>query len=328
MPYYVKMTRIDWHLDDASPELRALVEGEQRDLLSDDHTYDTFRDSLRALAARRLDLSADALIQDGFRQYCLFRVRGGTVEEQWVVERAEGWAGDSLPLDEIADVRLVRDSDDIIAELGRASSEEVDVRDGELSLPLIYSDEAQMRAVMARVAGAIDDGDHAFVAEVDRDRDRYVVELRPGEAHVRRLVVQTEPELFDRLLGRRAAPGSASPPPTSPAADTPVQQALFFPAPVLVDIQAEAARQDRNLSWLIQHAWQMARERIAAADVATYRRELAPSLQGESRKQTLYLPGPMFDDIKAQAERFNCSLSSVVLAAWKLAAPAIRTRSS
>lgn len=40
------------------------------------------------------------------------------------------------------------------------------------------------------------------------------------------------------------------------------KQSLYFPADMLEEIQAEANRQDRSLSWLVQQAWRIARDRI------------------------------------------------------------------
>ena len=34
---------------------------------------------------------------------------------------------------------------------------------------------------------------------------------------------------------------------------------LYFPEDVLAEIQEEAARQDRSLSWIVQKAWKIAR---------------------------------------------------------------------
>jgi uncharacterized small protein (TIGR04563 family) len=42
------------------------------------------------------------------------------------------------------------------------------------------------------------------------------------------------------------------------------KQSLYFPEDVLREIQEEAIRQDRSLSWIIQHAWRSAREQIAS----------------------------------------------------------------
>ena len=37
------------------------------------------------------------------------------------------------------------------------------------------------------------------------------------------------------------------------------KQSLYFPAEMLAEIQAEATRQDRSLSWIVQKAWKIAR---------------------------------------------------------------------
>jgi uncharacterized small protein (TIGR04563 family) len=41
------------------------------------------------------------------------------------------------------------------------------------------------------------------------------------------------------------------------------KQSLYFPEEMLRQIQEEARRQDRSLSWIVQHAWRAAREQIA-----------------------------------------------------------------
>ena len=40
------------------------------------------------------------------------------------------------------------------------------------------------------------------------------------------------------------------------------KQSLYFPEEMLREIQEEATRQDRSLSWIVQHAWNTARPRI------------------------------------------------------------------
>jgi len=40
------------------------------------------------------------------------------------------------------------------------------------------------------------------------------------------------------------------------------KQSLYFPEEMLKGIQEEANRQDRSLSWVVQQAWKIARERI------------------------------------------------------------------
>ncbi len=40
------------------------------------------------------------------------------------------------------------------------------------------------------------------------------------------------------------------------------KQSLYFPEEMLNEITAEAARQDRSLSWIVQKAWKIARKDI------------------------------------------------------------------
>lgn len=41
------------------------------------------------------------------------------------------------------------------------------------------------------------------------------------------------------------------------------KQSLYFPEEMLNEIQDEAQRQDRSLSWIVQTAWKIARGEIA-----------------------------------------------------------------
>jgi uncharacterized small protein (TIGR04563 family) len=40
------------------------------------------------------------------------------------------------------------------------------------------------------------------------------------------------------------------------------KQSLYFPEEMLKEIQVEANRQDRSLSWIVQQAWRIARAEI------------------------------------------------------------------
>ncbi len=40
------------------------------------------------------------------------------------------------------------------------------------------------------------------------------------------------------------------------------KQSLYFPEDMLKEIQLEATRQDRSLSWIVQKAWKIARKEI------------------------------------------------------------------
>lgn len=64
------------------------------------------------------------------------------------------------------------------------------------------------------------------------------------------------------------------------------KQSLYFPEDMLKEIQEEAARQDRSLSWIVQQAW-----RIARADIARFP-SVNDVLSGESRDD----PRGRYDD--------------------------------
>ncbi len=42
------------------------------------------------------------------------------------------------------------------------------------------------------------------------------------------------------------------------------KQSLYFPEDMLSEIQLEANRQDRSLSWIVQQAWKHGRDKIKA----------------------------------------------------------------
>ena len=41
------------------------------------------------------------------------------------------------------------------------------------------------------------------------------------------------------------------------------KQSLYFPEDMLKEIQDEATRQDRSLSWIVQKAWKIARNEVS-----------------------------------------------------------------
>jgi uncharacterized small protein (TIGR04563 family) len=53
------------------------------------------------------------------------------------------------------------------------------------------------------------------------------------------------------------------------------KQSLYFPEDMLKEIGAEATRQDRSLSWIVQKAWKAARKHIMTV----------PSVEGIPREQ-------------------------------------------
>lgn len=63
------------------------------------------------------------------------------------------------------------------------------------------------------------------------------------------------------------------------------KQSLYFPEDMLKEIQDEAARQDRSLSWIVQQAW-----KISRTDIARF-----PSVND-------VLSGPAADDPRGRTE--------------------------
>jgi uncharacterized small protein (TIGR04563 family) len=55
------------------------------------------------------------------------------------------------------------------------------------------------------------------------------------------------------------------------------RHSIYFPVHILAEIGAEAMRLDRSLSWMVQHAW-----RIARAEIAGDRSTPPPSLETPS----------------------------------------------
>jgi uncharacterized small protein (TIGR04563 family) len=94
------------------------------------------------------------------------------------------------------------------------------------------------------------------------------------------------------------------------------EQALYLPSTILDALLAEAARRERSVSWCLQRAWTLARDRIRALVP-----EKPPAEPGVRRKQTVLLPEVMLHEIEAEAARLEVSLSFVVCRAWRIAAP-------
>jgi uncharacterized small protein (TIGR04563 family) len=47
------------------------------------------------------------------------------------------------------------------------------------------------------------------------------------------------------------------------------KQSLYFPEDMLKEIQLEARRLDRSLSWIVQHGWKFARDQIKTFPTST-----------------------------------------------------------
>jgi uncharacterized small protein (TIGR04563 family) len=245
------------------------------------------------------------------------RARAGIVERIAVEQRPEGALDRSieLPLDNIATVTLVRDADEIVAML--AEQDECAEIDGPtVDLPLRFDDETAMREVLGRVASAIDKPAKGFV--VDVDGERFLIELAPNSANIRKLVTVTEAALVARLTNGSFVHVAVNP----PRADEKREQALYWPEPMLQWIQDQATRTDHSLSYIVQLAFKHARTAIAASD----RDQLATAVRsyhGDKRKQTLYFPGAMLVEMDEQAIRLDTSISFIAQSAVALAHDAI-----
>jgi uncharacterized small protein (TIGR04563 family) len=102
-----------------------------------------------------------------------------------------------------------------------------------------------------------------------------------------------------------------------------IEKALFLSTAMVDELQSELRRVDRSMSWLAQRAWVFARERIIAATDRKAGTDFNMTEGGPPRKQSLFFPGTMLEEIEAQATRLDCSESALVQLAWHLAKPEI-----
>ena len=290
MPAYLPWIFADWHYERASAELQDYLRRANENATDIHHTLDTLHEALERIAGERSEITAEILCEDGYRGLRLLRVRGGKVEDIPVVERPETGEARELPYDHAID-----------------------------DLPLDYPDVATLRATVEKAATTASELD-SFVAEVEYDR--YLVDISPGHAHVRKLVVATEPDLVHRL--RRQDFTQVPPAPRDPAGKYP--QALYFPEVMLQELQDQAVRLDSSLSWVVQVAWKHAGPKVSTSDRGRLSSALARYTEeggATKRKQTIYLPGTMLDAIEREAKRLDSSLSFVTQAAFSLAFPEI-----
>jgi uncharacterized small protein (TIGR04563 family) len=175
-------------------------------------------------------------------------------------------------------------------------------------IPLDYDDLDEMHAAIAEAAAQTEESAR-FLVEVGFDR--YLVELAAGEARARKLVFVGPHAALVAHLCRGDYPRAPSPPrdPTSKYA-----LALYWPSSMLQMLQDEAVRCDESMSAIVKFAWRTSYAKVHAADADTIARARQRS-EGDVRRQTLYYPGGMLDQIEAEAARLDVSQSSVVQAA-------------
>jgi uncharacterized small protein (TIGR04563 family) len=101
-----------------------------------------------------------------------------------------------------------------------------------------------------------------------------------------------------------------------------IEQSLYWPEPLLAFVQAEAHRIDRTFSWVVQRAWKLTRDRIAALASAEQAKEHVGSLvEVAKRKQNLFFPAEILGEMKREAARLDRSTSWVVHLAVSLSRP-------
>lgn len=61
---------------------------------------------------------------------------------------------------------------------------------------------------------------------------------------------------------RRRAPAARASEPQAARTSDPRKVSVYLPDAILHEIQGEAQRQERSLSWIVQKSWRMAREEI------------------------------------------------------------------
>jgi hypothetical protein len=95
---------------------------------------------------------------------------------------------------------------------------------------------------------------------------------------------------------------------------------LHVPTPMLRDMQKQATRFDRNVSWCIRMAWDMASRQIG--DCRQEDRPLrSPLLRGRKRPLAVKLPATTWQNLVDEGARLDRSQSWLVQQAWLAARP-------
>lgn len=323
MPHFLTLARIDWHYEQAPSALQRVLQGAHADLTGSHHTEDSFREALEGLAGEHHALVADALIQGTAGVFTLFHAARGEVRDVALEERpADAMQRKAdLPHDGVASVSVIQGGAAIRALVAEQLDEDVDedaADDDEIDLPLVYASEAALRAIADRVATVLAEDAEPFVAEAGNAR--FLVELSPRAARVRRLAFAGAGAAVAERLLRGALVEPPAPPRSGRDPSAKYELTLFWPEALLEEVQAAAVRTDRSLSSIIQLAWKTAAAAIAASEPAVITRV---ETTGRPRKQTVFMPGAMVDQLEAQAARLDMSQSRLVHHAFVLTRPAV-----
>ena len=311
MPIYVRDCRVEWGWARRNAFERGVIRRYQPELDGSDHGLESITALLTRASAELPTLEIQALLEYDTRgRTLLLAARGAvrTIEIKDAVQRGPYRALPDLPYDHVASV---------------------ETDEGEIEVPLDYDSEEAMRDELQAVAAAMTGEPDELVAEVGPRR--FLVRLAPGAVEVLPLIAwpsTDEPRHAAVIEALRAADKAALFPEVVPTRERAVdpsaklEMSVYLHSSMLDDLQREAGRLDRSLSWMVQRAWIEARDRIRGAS----RDALAPQLlpvDGAPVKQSLYVPASMLIEIEEAAARLDSSKSWLVRAAWSLARPAI-----
>jgi uncharacterized small protein (TIGR04563 family) len=307
VPIYVTDCRVEWGWAKRNTFERGIIRKYQPELDGSDHGLESITAILTRASGELPTLEIQALLEYDTRGRTLLLAARGAVraiEIKDAVQRGRWRELPYLPLDHIASVETDQ---------------------GEIEVPVDHDSEDAMRDALRAVAAAMTGEPDEFVAEVGPRR--FLVRLAPGAVEVLPLISwpsTDEPRHAAVIEALLAADKAALFPEVVPTRDRAVdpsaklEVSIYLPGTLFDDLQGEAARLDRSLSWMVQRAWIEARDRIRGAS----RDVLAPQLlafDGAPVTQSLYVPASMLVEIEEEAARLDSSKSWLVRLAWSLA---------
>lgn len=103
---------------------------------------------------------------------------------------------------------------------------------------------------------------------------------------------------------------------------SPMTRVVHVPTPMLRDMQKQASRLDRSVSWCVALAWTLAADDVRSwrADDAT---ESSRLLQGRKRPETMTIPGSTWRQLADESARLDRSASWLVQQTWLAARPKV-----
>lgn len=106
-----------------------------------------------------------------------------------------------------------------------------------------------------------------------------------------------------------------------------VDQAFWYPSSMLEDMQALASRRKKDLAWVVEQAWSVARAEVATLDGnKPWRAEAsfdARYADSDKHKRMLALSAATVDEIRLEAARLDRSMSWLVARCWCVASDAL-----